>query len=1212
MTDQNRFPHETETLRIGKEVARQEDGPAQSELQERILEFERFNRLVMAREQRILDLKKEANELAQAAGVPAPYGSMDRIEKDEVLDNLVQTMKDRDAVSGGEPEELLVEDLLNVEDLQTLLAHFCDAVGVASAISDLKGNLLAFANFRRACTQFHRVGEVSSQRCAESDSILGSRLEEGQDFTIYKCKNGLTDAASPLIIDGKHLANILIGQFHLQEPDLEFFRRQARDLGYDEEDYLASIKEVPMMSEEKLPSILGFLSGFAKIVGTLTLDRIRASQAAEDLKRRAEELRRSQAAALSLAEDAEMARSEIARYRDHLEQLVKDRTEELRVSEERTRLLLESAGEGIIGVSLDGKMTFVNPAACRMLGYSPDEFESKELHSLIHYAHKDGSTYPQEDCPMQKSISGGTASHIDSEVLWRKDNTSFPVAYSSNPVHKDGCLVGSVITFSDITSRKLAEEQVRRAKEIAEEATKAKSDFLANMSHEIRTPMNAVIGMAHLALQTELTPKQSDYLTKIQRSAHSLLGIINDILDFSKIEAGKLEMESVDFSLDEVLDNVSTVVGVKVHEKELEFLMDISQDVPLALVGDPLRLGQVLINLCNNAVKFTEQGEIVISTKLLEKQDEWVMLQFSVRDTGVGLTEEQKGKLFQAFSQADMSTTRKYGGTGLGLTISKRLVNMMGGEICVESEAGKGSEFIFSAKFGLARKFSRRRLEPTVDLRGMRVLVIDDNASSREILQSLLETMSFEVTVAASAEEGIAELENEAKIRPYRLVLMDWKMPGMDGIKATELIKNLPSLPQKPKVIIATAYGREEVMQRSEKVGVDGFLLKPVGQSVLFDSIMIALGKGAQERETVKRVNCRDEEELRKIRGARVLLAEDNEINQQVAEEILQQAGLVVRSANNGKEAVEMVKAGNFDVVLMDIQMPLMGGFEATQEIRRNERFQDLPIIAMTAHAMAGDHEKSIEAGMNDHLTKPIDPDQLISALVKWVKPADRETSEGLSESSSESKKAQDILPAHLPGISIASGLGRVAGNRQLYTKLLCKFKDGQENAVDQIKAALQAGDKETASLIAHTVKGVSGNLGGDNLYRAAAELEKAIKEGKNLDLFMAEFDSQLTVVIDGIRLIEERLTAQKEPEDSGAETLVNREAVKTLLQEIAQLLESDLTEAINRLEALNRHLANSSVKVEFKRLEKQIESFDTDTALKTVETIAGKLEIEL
>jgi len=292
--------------------------------------------------------------------------------------------------------------------------------------------------------------------------------------------------------------------------------------------------------------------------------------------------------------------------------------------------------------------------------------------------------------------------------------------------------------------------------------------------------------------------------------------------------------------------------------------------------------------------------------------------------------------------------------------------------------------------------------------------------------------------------------------------------------------------------------------------------------------------------------------------------------------------------------------------------MPVMGGFEATQEIRRDERFKDLPIIAMTAHAMAGDREKSIEIGMNDHVTKPIDPDQLISSLLKWIKPGDREKSEGMSVSSSKSKKVDDVLPTELPGISIASGLGRVAGNKQLYTKLLCKFKDGQENAVEQIKAALQVGDVETAARLAHTVKGVSGNLGGDNLYQAAAELEKAIKEGKNLDLIMAEFDSQLKVVVDGIRVVEERLTAQQKPEDSGAEVPVDKEAVKTLLQEIAQLLESDLTEAMNRLEALNRHLANSSVNEEFKRLEKQVESFDTDTALKTVETIAGRLEIEL
>ncbi|MBI5248638.1 MAG: response regulator [Desulfomonile tiedjei] len=1341
MTEQDHFLEEKPLAVDAEECgdrAQERDGFAQAELQERILEFERFNRLVMAREQRILDLKKEANELAQAAGKPAPYGSLDRIEEDEALDNLVLSGADHSDWGRSGPEELQVSDLFHVEDLQLLLSNFCDAVGVASAISDLKGNLLAFANFRRACTQFHRVGEISSQRCIESDTLLGSRLQEGQDFTIYQCKNGMTDAASPLIIDGKHLANILIGQFHLQEPDLDFFRRQARDLGYDEEDYLASIKEVPIMSEEKLPSILGFLSGFAKIVGSLTLDRIRASQAAEDLKRRAEELRRSQAAALSLAEDAEMARSEIARYRDHLEQLVRDRTDELSVSEERTRLLLESAGEGIIGVNTDGKITFVNPAACRMVGYSTDEFVGQGLHSLIHYSHEDGSPYPREDCPMYESFSIGTISHVDDEVLWRKDGTSFPVAYSSNPIHKDGEVVGAVVSFrdisdrrraeealadserrtrrildtanegfwlvdndavtltanpalctilgrrqeqivgrrildfvdeenrqifvaqleerkrgksgayeislqrpdgvnvpclisatpflddkgakkgsfalvTDITDRKQADEQMRRAKEMAEEATRMKSDFLANMSHEIRTPMNAVIGMAHLALQTELTPKQADYVRKIQRSAHSLLGIINDILDFSKIEAGKMQMESVDFSLDEVLDNVSTVVGVKVHEKELEFLMDTSQEVPLALVGDPLRLGQVLINLCNNAVKFTQEGEIVISTKVVEKDEKSVTLGFCVRDTGVGLTEEQKGKLFQAFSQADMSTTRKYGGTGLGLTISKRLVNMMGGEIWVESEPEKGSRFVFTAKFGLARNVSRRHLEPSVDLRGMRVLVVEDNASSREILQALLESMSFDVSVAASAEEGIAELEKEAKAHPYKLVVMDWRMPGMDGIKASAVIKAHPRLPQKPKIIIATAYGREEVMQRSEKVGVDGFLLKPVGQSVLFDAIMVAFGKEASEGESVARVRDSDEEELRRIRGASVLLAEDNEINQQVAKEILEQAGLVVSIANNGTEAVEMVKAGNVDAVLMDIQMPVMGGLEATREIRKDQGFRDLPIIAMTAHAMAGDREKSLEAGMNDHVTKPIDPEQLLSALVKWIKPVKREMSESVCESLIGKREVEDILPSELPGISIASGLGRVGGNKQLYAKLLCKFKDGQEKAVEQIRAALQSGDVETAVRLAHTVKGVSGNLGGDSLYRAAAELEKAIKEGQeSLDPPMREFGSQLKVVMDGIKIFEDSLAAQRGPEKPAAEVPVDKEVVKPLLQEMAQLLESDLTEAMNRLEALKEHLANSSLDEEFNRLEKQVEGFDTDSALKSVETIAGRLNIEL
>ena len=437
-----------------------------------------------------------------------------------------------------------------------------------------------------------------------------------------------------------------------------------------------------------------------------------------------------------------------------------------------------------------------------------------------------------------------------------------------------------------------------------------------------------------------------------------------------------------------------------------------------------------------------------------------------------------------------------------------------------------------------------------MDLRGMRVLVVDDNASSREILQSLLETMSFEVTVAASAEEGIAELEKAAKSRPYKLVVMDWRMPGMDGIKASAVIKKHPNLPQKPKIIIATAYGREEVMQRSEKVGVDGFLLKPVGQSMLFDTIMVAFGKEAAEREHVARASGSDEVELRKIRGARVLLAEDNEINQQVAEEILQQAGLVVSIANNGKEALEMVRRENFDVVLMDIQMPVMGGFEATQEIRKDERFKDLPIIAMTAHAMAGDREKSLEAGMNDHVTKPIDPDQLLSALIKWIKPGEREISEGVTDSSIGKKELEDILPSELPGISIASGLGRVGGNKQLYAKLLCKFKDGHEDGSGTDRGGSPIRRRGHRGPTCSYGKRRLRKSGWRGLYRAAADLEKAIKEGKkSLDHPMTEFGSQLNVVMDGIRFLEESVAARQRPEKPAAEIQVDKQAVKALLR---------------------------------------------------------------
>ena len=717
--------------------------------------------------------------------------------------------------------------------------------------------------------------------------------------------------------------------------------------------------------------------------------------------------------------------------------------------------------------------------------------------------------------------------------------------------------------------------------------------------------MNAIIGMTHLALKTELTPKQRDYLAKVRAAAGALLGIINDILDFSKIEAGKLDIENAEFQFEDVLENLSTVVGQKAQEKNLEFLISAQPDIPPCLVGDPLRLGQILINLVNNAVKFTERGEVIVSVGVEERGSDRVKLHFSVRDTGIGMTPEQLANLFHAFTQADTSTTRKFGGTGLGLSISKRLVEMMDGNIWADSEAGVGSTFHFTAWFGVgSAEQERKRFVP--DLAGFRALVVDDNAQAREILGDTLRGFALRTDAVSSGEDAIRAVASADSKDPYQLVLMDWHMPGMDGLQASAIIRRDRRLKNTPRIVMVTAFGREEVRSQAEQIGIDGYLLKPVNASVLYDTLMGLFGAAGLE---TARVHHRKEGPAEyDARGIRVLLVEDNEMNQQVATELLESAGAVVTVADHGAIAVKLLREGPqpppFDIVLMDLQMPEMDGYTATRLLRADARFADLPIVAMTAHALVEERERCLQAGMNDHVTKPIEPDALFAALARWAKPR-AATPPAVKRPGAPA--AALSLP-EIEGIDIDGGLKRVAGNIRLYRSLIEQFALKQADAGSRITEALHHGDRALAERHAHTLKGVAGNLGIGRVQAAAAKLENAIRESDpSAPALVAAMESTLAPCVDAIR------TALGEAASAAAPAnAFNAETAAAAVARLKSLIEANDGDAAEAVQPVADALAGKVDADRLAALRESVDEFDFDGALSKLGEIAKDCSLSL
>lgn len=756
----------------------------------------------------------------------------------------------------------------------------------------------------------------------------------------------------------------------------------------------------------------------------------------------------------------------------------------------------------------------------------------------------------------------------------------------------------------------LSDSGARTTSAMAKEIAKARSEFIANMSHEIRTPMNAIIGMTTLALEMAVGSKLKMYLSTVRSSAQSLMGLLNNIIDLSKIEAGRLDLEHRPFSLQDVLENISDMFAAKLAQRDIELILAVDDNVPSALVGDPLRLKQVLINLMNNAMKFTEEGEVVIRVTVVENTISHTKLLFSIKDSGMGMPAEQLKRIFQPSVPTESFLNRRYGQTGLGLSISQRLVEIMQGQFFAESEEGKGSEFKFTAGFDRKPDEKEIKMIPPVELQGMRVLIVDDNESLQEVLLDILMSYTFDAVAVSSADEAMHLLRATAAEEPFQLAFIDWKMPKMDGHELVRWIRSHPHYRKMP-IIMMTGFGHDEVNKQAKGIGVDACIFKPLKPSLILDTVMEVFKQGAMVESERQAEAERFREAMAKLNGMRLLLVEDNVINQQVVLGIFEKTGVSVDIANNGRESVAAVYRVDYDAVLMDLEMPEMDGCSAARFIRQDVSFKDLPIVAMTAHVTDADRNACIQAGMNDFLSKPIEPQQLLEVLKKWVpENSNRSIPVSFAVPTTQIQTVIDELPDVLPGIDIEAGLNRLGGNRKLFVKLLKEFDRDYHQAATRVRQLVTDADFENARQLVHTLKGISANFSAYDLQEASAALESSLRENTldELDKGIDDLTAALERAIKSIRMIADH--SDESHKTKAAE--MNFSIFKPQLNKLFKLLKSSDLEAEDCIAAIKEDWQSQMHREKIEHLEHLIDALDFRAAQDVLVELADDLQLGL